>query len=84
MKIGKHVSLDKKSKNYYNHLQRSVRYKDMADGNFTTNQRLLGKYVHEMEILLLAKIRRMATKHVAKNDRIVFPLRSASRPGFIL
>jgi hypothetical protein len=46
----------------------------MADGNFTTNQRLLGKYVHEMEILLLAKIRRMATKHVAKNDRIVFPL----------
>jgi hypothetical protein len=46
----------------------------MADGNFTTNQRLLGKYVHEMEILLLAKIRRMATKHVAKNDRIVSPL----------
>jgi hypothetical protein len=47
----------------------------MADGNFTTNQKLLGKYVHEMEILLLAKIRRMATKHVAKNDRIiVFPL----------
>jgi hypothetical protein len=46
----------------------------MADGNFTTNQRLLGKYVHGMEIVLLAKIRRMATKHVAKNDRIVFPL----------
>jgi hypothetical protein len=45
----------------------------MADGNFTTNQRLLGKYVHGMEIVLLAKIRRMATKHVAKNDRIVSP-----------
>jgi hypothetical protein len=56
----------------------------MADGNFTTNQRLLGKFVHGMEIVLLAKIRRMATKHVAKNDRIVFPPRSASRPGFIL
>ena len=62
----------------------SVSYKDMADGNFTSNQRLLGNYVHEMEILLLAKIRRMATKHVAKNDRIVFPPRSASRTGFIL
>ena len=46
----------------------------MADGNFTTNQKLLGNYVHEMEILLLAKIRRMAIKHVDKNDRIVFPL----------
>jgi hypothetical protein len=76
--------IGQKLKNYYNHLQRSVSYKDMADGNFTTNQRLLGKYVHGMEIVLLAKIRRMATKHVAKNDRIVFPPRSASRPGFIL
>jgi hypothetical protein len=46
---------------------------DTADGNFKTNQRLLGKYVHEMEIILLAKIRRMAIKHVAKNDRIVSP-----------
>ncbi len=46
----------------------------MADGNFTTNQRLLGKYVHEMETPLLAKIRRMATKHVAKNDKLFPPL----------
>ncbi len=45
----------------------------MADGNFTTNQGLLGNYVHEMEILLLANIRRMAIKHVDKNDRIVSP-----------
>ncbi len=46
----------------------------MADGNYMTNQKLLGNYVNEMEILLLAKIRRMATKHVDKNDRIVSPL----------
>ena len=32
----------------------------MADDNFMTNQKLLGNYVHEIEILLLAKIRRMA------------------------
>ncbi len=44
----------------------------MADGNFTTNQRLLGKCVHEMEILLLAKIKRMATKHVAKKMTELF------------
>jgi hypothetical protein len=56
----------------------------MADGNFMTYQKLLGNCVHEMEILLLAKIRRMATKHVAKNDRIVSPPRSASRTRFIL
>ncbi len=35
-------------------------YKDMSDDNFMTNQKLLGNYVHEIEILLLAKIRRMA------------------------
>ena len=49
--------------NYYNHLQRSVGYKNMADDNFMTNQKLLGNYVHEIEILLLAKIRRMAILH---------------------
>ncbi len=76
--------IGQKSKNYYNHLQRSVSYKDMADGNFTTNQRLLGIYDHDMEILLLAEIRRMATKHVDKMTELFPPLRSASRPGFIL
>ncbi len=69
---------------YYNHLQRSVSYKDMADGNFTTNQKLLGNYVHEMEILLLAKIRRKAIKHVDKMTELFSPLRSISRPGFTL
>jgi hypothetical protein len=73
MKKWKTHIIGQKLKNYYNHLQRFVSYKDMADDNFTANQRLLGKYVHEMEILLLAKIRRMAIKHVAKNDRIVSP-----------
>jgi hypothetical protein len=65
--------MGQKSKNYYNHLQRSVSYKDMADGNFTTNQKLLGNYVHEMEILLLAKIRRMAIKHVDKMTELFSP-----------
>ncbi len=67
--------IGRKTKNYYNHLQRSVSYKDMADGNgnFTTNQKLLGNYVHEMEILLLAKIRRMAIKHVDKMTELFSP-----------
>ncbi len=38
----------------------------MADGNFMANQKLLGNCAHGMEILLWAKIRRMATKHVDK------------------
>jgi hypothetical protein len=46
----------------------------MTDGNFTTNQRLLENCVHEMEILLLAKIRRMATKHVDKMTELFSPL----------
>jgi hypothetical protein len=82
MKNGKRISLDKN----WRIITTIYNYKDMADGNFTTNQRLLGKCVHEMEILLLAKIRRMATKHVAKMTELFSPLapRSASRPGFIL
>ena len=59
--------------NYYNHLQRSVGYKDMADDNFMTNQKLLGNYVHEIEILLLAKIRRMAIIIDDRNDKMFFP-----------
>jgi hypothetical protein len=59
--------------NYYNHLQISVSYKDMADGNFMTNQKLLGNCVHEMEILLFAKIRRMAMKHVDKMTELFSP-----------
>ena len=48
----------------------------MTDGNFTTNQRLLVivNCVHEIKILLLAKIRRMATKHVDKMTELFSPL----------
>ena len=46
----------------------------MVDGNFTTNQKPLGNYVHEMEILLLAKIRRMAIKYVDKMTELFPPL----------
>ena len=42
---------------------------DMADSNFIANRRTLGK--------------KNGSKNVDRNDRIVFPLRSASRPGFI-
>ena len=45
----------------------------MADDNFMTNQKLLGNYVHGIEILLLAKNRRMAMIIDDKNDKIVFP-----------
>ncbi len=45
----------------------------MADGNYMTNQKLLGNYVNEMEMLLLAKIRRMATKHVDKMTELFSP-----------
>ncbi len=43
---------------------------DMADGNFMTNQEMLGK--------------KNGSKHVDRNDRIVFSPRSVPRPGFIL
>ena len=56
----------------------------MADGNFMTNPKILGNCVHEIKILLFAKIRRMARIVKERNDRIVFPPRSSSRPGFIL
>ena len=55
----------------------------MADDNFMTNQKLLGNYVHEMEILLLAKIRRMAIIIDDRNDNMFYPPRSSSRPRFI-
>ncbi len=48
---------------------KSVSYKDMADGNFITNQKLLGI----REILLLAKIRRMAMKHVDQMTGLFSP-----------
>ena len=41
---------------------------DMADGNFMTNQKMLGK--------------KNGSKHADRNDEIVS--RSAHRPGFIL
>ena len=46
----------------------------MADDNFMTNQKLLGNYVHEIEILLLAKIRRMAIIIDDRNDKKFSPL----------
>jgi hypothetical protein len=46
----------------------------MADGNFMANQKLLGNCAHGMEILLWAKIRRMATKHVDKMTELFSPL----------
>ncbi len=75
MKIGKQTSLDKKSKNYYNHLQRYVSYKDMADDNFTTNQELLGDCVHGIEnpLSLLAKTRRMVIIIDKRNDEMFPP-----------
>ena len=75
MKIGKTNIIGQKSKNYYNHLQGSVSYKDMADDNFTTNQKLLGNCVHGIgiEILLLVKIRRMAIIIDDRNDKMFSP-----------
>ena len=35
----------------------------MADDNFMTNQKLLGNYVHEIEILLLAKNKKNGYNH---------------------
>ena len=84
MKIGKTNIIGQKSTNYYNHLQRSVSYKDMADDNFMTNQKLFGNYVHEMEILLLAKIRRMAIIIDDRNDRIFSPLGRARDLGSLV
>ena len=43
---------------------------DMADGNFVTNQKMLGK--------------KNGSKHADRNDKIVSPPRSVPRPGFII
>ena len=43
---------------------------DMADGNFMTNQEMLGK--------------KNGSKHADRNDKIVFPLGRSPRPGFII
>ena len=56
----------------------------MADDNFMTNQKLLGNYVHEIEILLLAKIRRMAIIIDDRNDKIFFPLGRARDLGSLI
>jgi hypothetical protein len=53
----------------------------MADDNFMANQKLLGNCVHEIKILLFAKIRRMARIVKERNDRIVFPLGRAPDLG---
>jgi hypothetical protein len=45
----------------------------MADDNFMTNQKLLGNYVHGIEILLLVKIRRMAIIIDDRNDKMFSP-----------
>ena len=66
--------IGQKSKNYYNHLQGSVSYKDMADDNFTTNQKMLGNCVHRIENILLGIIRRMATIIDDRNDKKFSPL----------
>ena len=84
MKIGKTNIIGQKSKNYYNHLQRSVGYKDMADDNFMTNQKLLGNYVHGIEILLLAKNRRMAIITDDRNDKMFSPLGRARDLGSLI
>ncbi len=78
--------IGQKSKNYYNHLQRSVSYKDMTDENFTpANQELIGNCVHGMKILLLAKSRRMAIIINDRNDKMSFRLSYAlSRLGYRL
>ena len=56
----------------------------MADDNFMTNQKLLGNYVHEMEILLLAKIRRMAIIIDDRNDKMFTPLGRARDLGSLI
>ena len=73
--------IGQKSKNYYNHLQGSVSYKDMADDNFTTNQKMLGNCVHRIENILLAIIRRMAIIIDDRNDKKFSPLGRARDLG---
>jgi hypothetical protein len=58
----------------------------MADDNFTTNQKLFGNCVHGMEILLLAKIRRMAIiiDDRNRNDKCFLPLGQARNLGSLI
>ena len=56
----------------------------MADGNFMTNQKLLGNCVHGMKILPLVNIRRMAININDRNDKMFFPLGQARDLGSLL
>ncbi len=85
MKIGKQLSLDKNRRiiiTIYKDSQ-ATRIWQTTTSWPISNQKLLGNYVHEIEILLLAKIRRMAKIIDDRNDKMFFPPRSSSRPRFI-